>query len=215
MEIEPEVPRHDKTPNLKLVMNPEGKLHDWTDLPEEEVPEKIQIAMVGNPEIAKTLSTGLNDCKGRGKVLVDNPDHMFQSSTIPITASFKAAPSFAGSFRQVFNSRRGMFEQSIAGTRPNKTTQITHAQHPCQLARSKTLPDMPKLETNCQDGLFHKKRGDQENEEQGGGSLKRPCIQMPPSSPLVPRRTTSSKQMVAKLSAAEDRRPLRNFFSNA
>jgi len=66
MEIEPEVPRHDKTPNLKLVMNPEGKLHDWTDLPEEEVPEKIQIAMVGNPEIAKTLSTGLNDCKGRG-----------------------------------------------------------------------------------------------------------------------------------------------------
>ncbi len=34
-----EMPRHDKVPNLKLVMNPEGKLHDWTDLPREELPE--------------------------------------------------------------------------------------------------------------------------------------------------------------------------------
>ncbi len=33
------MPRHDKVPNLKLVMNPEGKLHDWTDLPPEELPE--------------------------------------------------------------------------------------------------------------------------------------------------------------------------------
>ena len=34
-----ELPKHDKVPNLKLVMNPEGKLHDWTDLPQEELPE--------------------------------------------------------------------------------------------------------------------------------------------------------------------------------
>ena len=70
VEIEPELPiKHDATPNLKLVMNPEGKMHDWSDLPEEEVPEITQMAMVGNPEIAKTLATNLNDCKGRGKVL--------------------------------------------------------------------------------------------------------------------------------------------------
>ena len=31
--------------NLKLVMNPEGKLHDWTDLPEEEVPDELQVAV--------------------------------------------------------------------------------------------------------------------------------------------------------------------------
>merc|ERR1712223_1251896 len=67
VEIEPELPiKHDATPNLKLVMNPEGKMHDWSDLPEEEVPEITQMAMVGNPEIAKTLATNLNDCKGRG-----------------------------------------------------------------------------------------------------------------------------------------------------
>ena len=195
--FEPEVPKHDKTPNLKLVMNPEGKLHDWSDLPDEEVPDMSQVAMVGNPEIAKTLSTGLNDCKGRGKKSYPKREQ----STTP-SQTYKASPSFAGSFRQVFNNRRGMFEQCVAsGARPNTSTLNTHPNHPCQLARSKTLPDMPKS-THGQDFDI---------EESGGGSLKRPCIE--PPSPLVPKRT-SSKQMVAKLSA-EDRRPLRSFFSNA
>ena len=53
MESEPIEVKHDKTPNLKLVMNPEGKLHDWNDLPEEEVPDELQVAYQGNPEIAK------------------------------------------------------------------------------------------------------------------------------------------------------------------
>lgn len=184
MEIEPEVPKHDRTPNLKLVMNPEGKMHDWTDLPDEEVPEMSQMVMVGNPEIAKTLVNNLNDCKGRGKV-----EHPQQVSG----HSFKvAAPSFAGSFRQVFNSRRGMFEQTVAGTRPNINTLHTHH----QLARSKTLPDM-NVES-------------EEEDQKYAHSLKRPCI---PSSPLVPKRT-SSKQMVAMMSDG-NRRPLRSFFSNA
>merc|ERR1719412_3251215 len=66
LEPEPEIPRHDNAPNLKLVMNPEGKVQDWQDLPEEEVPDMDQVAMVGNPEIAKVLVEGMNNCKGRG-----------------------------------------------------------------------------------------------------------------------------------------------------
>merc|ERR1712223_1433100 len=53
-------------PNLKLVMNPEGKMHDWSDLPEEEVPDMSQMVMVGNPDVAKALAEGVNECKGRG-----------------------------------------------------------------------------------------------------------------------------------------------------
>lgn len=183
MEFEPEEPKHDRTPNLKLVMNPEGKLHDWTDLPEEEVPELTQVAMIGNPEIAKTLVTNLNDCKGRGKM----------SGYLPVGGKqYPALPSFAGSFRQVFDSRRGIFEQ--VGTRPNTTQHHTQTAGHHPLVRSKTLPDIPQMD-------------DEQNHN------KRQCFQ--PPSPCVPRRT-SSKQMVAKIAADSTmRRPLRNFFSNA
>ena len=69
MEIEPEIPKHDKTPNLKLVMNPEGKVHDWTDLPEEELPELQNIATGGlNQEASRQMLENLQACKGRGKM---------------------------------------------------------------------------------------------------------------------------------------------------
>merc|ERR1711899_504427 len=66
--IEPEIPMKnpESAPNLKLVMNPEGKMHDWSDLPEEEVPDMSQMVMVGNPDVAKALAEGMNECKGRG-----------------------------------------------------------------------------------------------------------------------------------------------------
>ncbi|XP_071748609.1 uncharacterized protein [Lepeophtheirus salmonis] len=32
-----------RPPNMKLVMNPEGKLHDWTDLPKEEISELANV----------------------------------------------------------------------------------------------------------------------------------------------------------------------------
>jgi len=56
----------ESAPNLKLVMNPEGKMHDYSDLPEEEVPDMSQMVMVGNPDVAKALAEGMNECKGRG-----------------------------------------------------------------------------------------------------------------------------------------------------
>merc|ERR1719412_2967947 len=57
----------DKPLNLKLVLNPAGKVHDWTDLPEEEIPELQQIATGGlNPEAARQMVENLQACKGRG-----------------------------------------------------------------------------------------------------------------------------------------------------
>jgi hypothetical protein len=201
---------HDKVPNLKLVMNPEGKLHDWSDLPEEDVPE--QIVMVGNPEIAQALANNLNTCQGRGKTGLSNSCSKQQQQ-----------PSFAGSFRHVFDSRRGMFEQSTTttlGTRPNNisttqlhnnTTTLVHHQPKHKLTRSKTLPDIPQLE----DPMIKNSINDEIS--------KRPHLLQPPS-PVVPKRS-SSKQFVAKynqstcpLSFVDEqnslRRPLRSFFLN-
>ena len=51
-------------------MNPEGKLHDWTDVPEDELPELQQIAAGGpSVEIAHNVVENLQTCKGRGSWL--------------------------------------------------------------------------------------------------------------------------------------------------
>lgn len=61
------LPHHDKVPNLKLVMNPGGKVHDWTDLPEEELPEMQVMAQGGvSPETAHHVVENLQACKGKG-----------------------------------------------------------------------------------------------------------------------------------------------------
>ena len=198
--MEPEFPKHDKTPNLKLVMNPEGKLHDWRDLPEEEMPDMSQIAYVGNPEIAQTLVSNLNSCQGKGK-----------KEEVSHKAPPTSTPSFAGGFRQIFDNRRGMFEQSYVASGPNRPVQNrtppTHQPVPTtipvrsQLVRSKTLPDIPNLEDTYSQDSF---------------GIKRPHV-----SPSVPKRS-SSKKFVAMLGTDSSsnestmiRRPLRNFFYNA
>merc|ERR1712038_197103 len=66
-DIKASLQQPDKPLNLKLVMNPEGKLHDWTDLPEEEIPELQQVATGGmNPEAARQMLENLQACKGKG-----------------------------------------------------------------------------------------------------------------------------------------------------
>ena len=48
-------------------------MHDWTDLPEEEIPELQQIATGGlNPEAARQMVENLQACKGRGKTRVEH-----------------------------------------------------------------------------------------------------------------------------------------------
>ena len=71
------------------------------------------------------------------------------------------------------------------------------------LVRSKTLPDIPTL--------------DQEDNNSGISGLKRPAGPTLQASPVVPKRS-SSKQMVETMLNDDpycNRRPLRNFFSNA
>ena len=69
MEIEEAAARpHDKVPNLKLVMNPEGKIHDWTDLPEQEQPQMHVMAAGGiSPDTAHHVVESLESCQGRGE----------------------------------------------------------------------------------------------------------------------------------------------------
>merc|ERR1719481_1560565 len=40
-----DIPKHDNVPNMKLVMNPEGKVHLWDDLPADQRPDYQQIAV--------------------------------------------------------------------------------------------------------------------------------------------------------------------------
>merc|ERR1712038_1523843 len=66
-DLEGSIQQPEKQLNFKKVLNPEGKLHDWTDLPEEEIPELQQIATGGlNPEAARQMVENLQACKGRG-----------------------------------------------------------------------------------------------------------------------------------------------------
>ena len=82
-------------------------MHDWTDVPEDDLPELQQIA-VGGPsaEIAHNLVENLESCKGRGKIRVAVPLSLKQQPQHQVKGPF------ASSFRQVFDSRRGLFEQS-------------------------------------------------------------------------------------------------------
>merc|ERR1719225_1334954 len=47
-----EVPKHDNVPNMKLVMNPEGKVHVWDDLPPEQRPNMGQLATHAAPNLS-------------------------------------------------------------------------------------------------------------------------------------------------------------------
>ena len=67
----------------------------------------------------------MNNCKGRGKneedisIVFPPPPTttavVLVASNVATTTYSKPSPSFAGSFRQVFDSRRGMFEKKNIG----------------------------------------------------------------------------------------------------
>lgn len=172
------VSSHAKVPNLKLVMNPEGKLHDWTDLPEDELPELQQIATGGlPPEAAHQMVENLNACKGRGKARVtfssqarpgrptqvtspvvvvkallsqqqqfqqQQQQFQQQSPSYLSRPAFLQDPSFQSSFRQVFDSRRHVFEriQPIDPPGVNLSDPQSRVGPPQILSRSKTLPNL-------------------------------------------------------------------------
>merc|ERR1719225_327563 len=66
-----EVPKHDNVPNMKLVMNPEGKVHVWDDLPPEQRPDMGQLAThaapnLSIPEVADPVAESLQAGVGKG-----------------------------------------------------------------------------------------------------------------------------------------------------
>jgi len=93
-----DIPKHDNIPNMKLVMNPEGKVHVWDDLPADQRPDLGQLAVHAAPslkdvipETADPVAESLNAGVGRGE------------------KSFYRPSSFVSAYRQVFNQNRRVF----------------------------------------------------------------------------------------------------------
>jgi len=66
-----DIPKHDNVPNMKLVMNPEGKVHLWDDLPADQRPDYQQIAVhaapnLDIPEVKDPVAESLNAGIGKG-----------------------------------------------------------------------------------------------------------------------------------------------------
>merc|ERR1719284_1607938 len=64
-----DIPKHDNVPNMKLVMNPEGKVHLWDDLPADQRPDYSQVAVHAAPslpEVADPVAESLNAGIGKG-----------------------------------------------------------------------------------------------------------------------------------------------------
>merc|ERR1719282_846548 len=89
-----DIPKHDNVPNMKLVMNPEGKVHLWDDLPADQRPDYSQVAVHAAPslpEVADPVAESLNAGIGKGE------------------KSFYRPSTFVSAYRQVFDQHRGVF----------------------------------------------------------------------------------------------------------
>jgi hypothetical protein len=89
---------------MKLVMNPEGKVHEWDDLPEDQKPDYQQIAVhaapnVPLPDVADPVAESLNAGIGKGEPSLSRPN------------------TFVSAYRRVFDQHRGVF-----GTQGNTKT---------------------------------------------------------------------------------------------
>merc|ERR1719284_1138253 len=65
-----DTPKHDNVPNMKLVMNPEGRVHVWDDLPPEQRPDMGQLAThaapnLSLPDVADPVAESLQAGVGR------------------------------------------------------------------------------------------------------------------------------------------------------
>jgi len=109
--------RHDSVPNMKLVMNPEGKVHEWDDLPEDQKPDYQQIAVhaapnIPLPDVADPVAESLNAGIGKGEPSLSRPN------------------TFVSAYRRVFDQHRGVFgTQGNTKTpeSPKMSTKHTHA----------------------------------------------------------------------------------------
>merc|ERR1719318_1899911 len=109
--------RHDAVPNMKLVMNPEGKVHEWDDLPEDQKPDYQQIAVhaapnVPLPDVADPVAESLNAGIGKGGELFAKRRKRAENWVVDETSIGQAKPSaFADKFMQEQTQQQLAFEQ--------------------------------------------------------------------------------------------------------
>jgi len=109
--------RHDAVPNMKLVMNPEGKVHEWDDLPEDQKPDYQQIAVhaapnVPLPDVADPVAESLNAGIGKGGELFAKRRKRAENWVVDETSIGQAKPSaFADKFMQEQTQQQLAFQQ--------------------------------------------------------------------------------------------------------
>jgi len=110
-----DIPKHDNVPNMKLVMNPEGKVHLWDDLPADQRPDYQQIAVhaapnLDIPEVKDPVAESLNAGIGKGE------------------KSFYRPSTFVSAYRQVFDQNRGVFgSQAVLKTPESPVIMYKHS----------------------------------------------------------------------------------------
>jgi len=95
-----DVPKHDNVPNMKLVMNPEGKVHLWDDLPEDQRPDLSQVAVhaapnLSLPEVADPVAESLNAGIGKGGELFTKRKQKADSWVVDDSTIGRSKPSAA------------------------------------------------------------------------------------------------------------------------
>merc|ERR1719283_125156 len=108
--------RHDAVPNMKLVMNPEGKVHEWDDLTEEQKENYNQIASHATPhnlpEVADPVAESLNAGIGKGGELFAKRKKRAENWVVDESSIGQAKPSaFADKFVQEQTQQQQALQQ--------------------------------------------------------------------------------------------------------
>merc|ERR1719336_1491586 len=113
-------PKHDPIPNMKLVMNPEGKVTDWDDLAPDQRPDYSQVAghaapgapALNLPEVADPVAESLNAGAGKGGELFVKRKKKAESWIVDDNSIGKGQPSaFADHFIQEQTQQQLAFQQ--------------------------------------------------------------------------------------------------------
>merc|ERR1712106_773062 len=104
-------------PNMKLVMNPEGKVHEWDDLPEDQKPNYQQIAVhaapnMNLPDVVDPVAESLNAGIGKGGELFAKRRKRAENWGVDEKSVGQAKPSaFADKFMQEQTQQQASFQQ--------------------------------------------------------------------------------------------------------
>merc|ERR1712106_799555 len=104
-------------PNMKLVMNPEGKVHEWDDLPEDQKPNYQQIAVhaapnMNLPDVVDPVAESLHAGIGKGGELFAKRRKRAENWVVDGKSVGQAKPSaFADKFMQEQTQQQVAFQQ--------------------------------------------------------------------------------------------------------